>query len=101
MLAALLDTSVLYPMYLRESLLRVAAQDLYRPLWSQHILDELDRSLKKTAGIDPDKVTGLLELMKKHFPDSAVRSYEILIDTLDLPDPGDRQSPPPSRAARR
>jgi len=31
---ALLDACVLFPMYLRDSLLRLAAADLYRPVWS-------------------------------------------------------------------
>jgi hypothetical protein len=59
MFAALLDTSVLYPMYLRDTLLRVAAKGLYRPLWSQHVLDELGRSLRE-RGIAPEKVDGLV-----------------------------------------
>nr|WP_290856687.1 hypothetical protein [Hamadaea sp.] len=32
-------------MYLRDSLLRLAAADLYRPHWSPQILDELHRVL--------------------------------------------------------
>ncbi|WP_363259472.1 PIN domain-containing protein [Hamadaea sp.] len=44
-LSVLLDTCVLFPMYLRDSLLRLAAADLYRPHWSPQILDELHRVL--------------------------------------------------------
>ncbi|MEV6966254.1 PIN domain-containing protein [Hamadaea sp. NPDC051192] len=44
-LSVLLDTCVLFPMYLRDSLLRLAAADLYRPHWSPQILAELHRVL--------------------------------------------------------
>ena len=88
--SVLLDTSVLYPMYLRDTLLRVAEQGLYRPLWSQHILGELARSLRDSAGIESDKVGGLVRLMASQFPDSEVNSYEALIESIELPDPDDR-----------
>jgi len=41
--AAVLDASVLYPLPLRDTLLRVAEIELYAPYWSQRILDEVAR----------------------------------------------------------
>jgi hypothetical protein len=40
-----LDASVLYPLPLRDTLLRVAEIELYDPYWSQRILDEVARRM--------------------------------------------------------
>jgi hypothetical protein len=37
--SAVLDTNVLYPFSLRDTLLRLAELDLYTPLWSARILE--------------------------------------------------------------
>lgn len=43
--AVVLDTCTLYPAALRDTLLRAAAEGLYRLVWSKSILDELRRNL--------------------------------------------------------
>lgn len=42
---AFLDTCVLYPAYLCDTLLRLAEASAYRPLWSADVLAELRRNL--------------------------------------------------------
>ena len=41
----ILDACVLFPMYLRDTLLSTAEADLYIPYWSQKILDEAMENL--------------------------------------------------------
>lgn len=43
--SAVLDANVLYPFSLRDTLLRLAELELYTPLWSDRILDEMTRNL--------------------------------------------------------
>ncbi|MEV6322653.1 PIN domain-containing protein [Nocardia sp. NPDC051787] len=40
-----LDTCVLYPAHLRDTVLRLAEANLIQPLWSAEILAELHRNL--------------------------------------------------------
>ncbi|MEY9211770.1 PIN domain-containing protein [Thermobifida halotolerans] len=85
---AFLDTCVLYPAYLCDTLLRLASAGAYRPLWSQHVLDELGRNVVE-RGIAPDRVGRRITHMDRAFPDAMVRGYETLIDGMDN-DPKDR-----------
>ncbi|MEV0620243.1 PIN domain-containing protein [Nonomuraea sp. NPDC050404] len=79
--SVVLDTCVLYPAYLRDTLLRLAEADLYRPLWSADILDELDRNLIE-AGISAQAVSRLVAEMRIAFDGAEVIGYEPLISTM-------------------
>jgi hypothetical protein len=48
--AVVLDTCVIYPAHLRDTLLRQAERGLFRVLWSDEILDELQRNLVARGG---------------------------------------------------
>lgn len=87
MYSAVLDTCTLYPAYLRDTLLRCAARDLFRPLWSADILDELDRNLSDLIGAP--LAARIRNLLGQHFPDSIVTGYKPLIDAMTT-DPKDR-----------
>jgi len=91
---ALLDTCVLYPAYLCDTLLRLAEAEAYRPLWSPSILTELRRNLIE-AGIPPDRVDRRIDHMSRSFPDAMVTAYETLLDGMDN-DQKDRHGGPPA-----
>ena len=84
--AVVLDTCVLYPAHLRDTLLRLAERDLYRPLWSADIVEELRRNLSVIA---PGAVDHLLDQMAAAFPEAEVDGHRPLIDGLTC-DPKDR-----------
>lgn len=86
--SVVLDTCVLYPAHLRDTLLRLAECGLYRALWSDDIVEELRRNLVED-GVGAGSVDRLLGEMARAFPDAAVTGYRSLIDGLTC-DPKDR-----------
>lgn len=82
---AVLDACVLYPTVLREILADAAGAGLYRPVWSQRILDEW-RLAAQRHGLDAGVEIALL---CDRFGDAMVRP-DADISGLDLPDPADR-----------
>lgn len=85
---AVLDTCVLYPTYLCDTLLRLAETGAYRPLWSADILEELRRNLIE-AGIPEDRVDRRIAHMRRAFPDALTTGYESLVEAMTN-DPKDR-----------
>ena len=96
MFAALLDTSVLWPSLQRDFLLSLAIEGLYRPLWSEAILEELleNESLKRQGrGADrhlaDEAAAYLIARMRAAFDDALVTGWSALEGTFGLPDPND------------
>jgi hypothetical protein len=67
--AVLLDTCLLLKSYLCDTLLPIAEEGVYRPLWSEHVLAELRRNLVK-AGAKQEAVEHRLAQMAAYFPDA-------------------------------
>ncbi len=80
--AVVLDTCVLFGGHLRDTLLRMAEQGLFRPLWSEHILSELESNLVK-RGVQPAHAGRIVTLMRTHFEDALVEGYEPLIELME------------------
>jgi predicted nucleic acid-binding protein len=87
--AVVLDTCVLFPAALRDTLLRAAAEGLYQVRWSQDILEELRRNLVTDLNLDDDRVRELVTQMGRAFPEACVLGYEQLIPQMGN-DPKDR-----------
>lgn len=96
MFSALLDTNVLWPSLQRDFLLSLAAERLYRPLWSEAILEEVqEHEAQKliNRGTPVNEATALAEYligqMRIAFDDAIVIGWEHLEGTFGLPDPDD------------
>jgi len=85
--SVVVDTCVLYPAHLRDTVLRLAERGLYRAFWSADIVDELRRNLVQVAA--PTAVDHLLDQMAAAFPDAEVTGYQSLVGGLTC-DPKDR-----------
>lgn len=93
MFAAVLDTCVLWPSLQRDFLLSMAVEGLYRPLWSEAILEELHRHEQEKllsrggdAEVARDSADLLLNNMRGHFDDALVTGWEPLEGSYGLPD---------------
>lgn len=96
MLTALLDTSVLWPSLQRDFLLSLAVERLYRPVWSEAVLAELQfhEAAKLTSrGADPAdadrRAVALVATMRGAFEDALVVGWEHLEGSYGLPDVDD------------
>jgi predicted nucleic acid-binding protein len=80
---AVLDSCVLAPMPIADTLLRLAEEPaFYTPRWSPDILHELDRTLIKKFGYTPLQVERRLNAMQNAFPDAVVDGYQDLIKAM-------------------
>nr|WP_308071110.1 PIN domain-containing protein [Rhodococcus sp. I2R] len=85
MFAAVLDTCVLWPSLQRDFLLSLAVENLYRPLWSDAILDELEfHEARKLVERGTDEAEAaqrarrLVQTMSTAFDDARVVEWEAL-----------------------
>ena len=88
--SAVLDANVLYPFSLRDSLLRLAELELYTPLWSVRILEEMTRNLVEQR-ITEEQAARIEEAMRQAFEEAEVDPAEIeRLEPAMTNDPKDR-----------
>jgi hypothetical protein len=76
------DANVLFPLTLRDTMLRAAAEDFYQLRWSEDILDEMERNLVSTNTMTADKAARLRATMEAYFPEALVVGYESLVAAM-------------------
>lgn len=89
--AVVLDANVLVPNALCDTLLRLAADGFYRPLWSEQILREVEYAiLRIRPDLEPGRVHRRTAAMRAVFDDATVDGWAEVAAGLDLPDADDR-----------
>lgn len=84
--AAVLDACVMVPVSLCDTLLRLAEEQLYRPIWSTRILAETSDAISSVhPDLDASKIERRIAYMSEAFPGFAEIEHG-----LELPDPDDR-----------
>jgi predicted nucleic acid-binding protein len=87
---AVIDANVLWSAALRDTLVRAALAGLYRPVWSEEILAEAERSLKRERpDLDPARLERTFQLLRAALPEACVDGYQTLTPTMRN-DPKDR-----------
>lgn len=79
------------PVALCDTLLRLAEERFFRPVWSERILDEAGRAISTIhPDIEPTLVNRRVEYMNASFPGALVAGFAQIEVGLELPDPDDR-----------
>ncbi len=90
-LSAVLDACVLYPAPIRDLLLSLANEGLFKPKWTNEIHNEWMRHLLiNRPDLRSEQLAATVNAMNEAFPDANVVYYHPLIQGISLPDPGDR-----------
>lgn len=77
----LFDANVIYGFHLTDVVLGLAEKGLFRPLWSEQILEEIYKNLVED-GFAEDKIKHRLDTMRRTFPDATVHGFENLIEQM-------------------
>jgi len=86
---ALLDTAILLPPTLRDTLLRCVEARLFSPFWSEFITAELVKSLVEHEQATPGGASRLIDHMNRAFPSALVSGFDHILAGLTN-DPKDR-----------
>lgn len=75
---AVLDADALFPMYLRDTLLRLSQAGCFRLHWSERILNEMTRNLVSEHRMAQGGADRLEAKMRSSFPEAMVSDWEPL-----------------------
>lgn len=73
-----LDANVLFPMAVRDTLLRAAEAGLVQPYWSARVLEEMRRNLVGKSRCSEEQSHQLVATIQRAFPEALVTDYEHL-----------------------
>lgn len=83
----LFDTNVLYGAYVNDLVLRLAERRLFRPLWSEEILEELQTALLRNhPQTQHSSLKKRVQVMRAAFPDALVEGYQPLVPAMECDD---------------
>lgn len=88
---AFLDANVLYPVSLRNLLMRLTLNGLFQARWSADVHEEWIRAVRQDRPDIPiARLQQLRAAMDREARDALVVGYKPLIEGIRLPDPNDR-----------
>ena len=78
----MLDACVLYPRFLRDTLLDAAGAGLYCPIWTHEILDEVQRNLAAWGGMTAADACAVRMHIDRAFPEANVAYPAELVNLM-------------------
>lgn len=78
-----IDTCVLYDSHMRDILLSLAEKELYQPIWSELICEELKKNIIKKGNIPEDKAVKLVKVINQAFPEAMTISNKGILNLND------------------
>jgi hypothetical protein len=88
---AIFDSCVFYSAPLRDILLELSGEGIFRARWTHQIHDEWIRNvLANNSHIKPEQLARTRQLMDRAVPECLILGYEHLINSVNLPDNNDR-----------
>jgi predicted nucleic acid-binding protein len=97
----LLDSSVLFPVFISNLLLFLAERQLFKVRWTARIHGEwVNRRLDRYPDSDRAALERKRTVMDREFEEALVSGFEALIDEIDLPDPDDQHVLAAARACK-
>lgn len=88
-LAAVLDANILFRRYLRDTLLHAADAELFRPLWTDRILDEACKHLIAKGHMTTQQTIALRDFLWDYFEGAWVEVSEDSLARAKTNDPDD------------
>ena len=82
LVVVVVDANVLFPLTLRDTVLRAAAAGYFQLRWSMTILDEMERNLVASLTMDAGNAMKLRAAMERYFPEAMVIGHEPLIEAM-------------------
>ncbi|MEA2574269.1 MAG: hypothetical protein QOH93_1567 [Chloroflexia bacterium] len=79
---AVLDACILFSAPIRDTLLRAAAEGLYRVYWTEDILAEVENNLVLSGRTSREQASRLTETLRSVFPEAIVRNHHSLIGAM-------------------
>ncbi|GAA4678597.1 PIN domain-containing protein [Frondihabitans cladoniiphilus] len=74
------DTCAVFGALLNDLFLRLADAGAFRPLWSAHVMEELERNL--ASRVNERAARSRVDAMRRAFPDALVSGYDDLIESM-------------------
>lgn len=86
--SVVIDANIFFHMWILNSILTLADEGLFEPLWSDAIMEEVSRNLPKVwKEVSVSQISSFLAVVNESYPYAKVPDWHEHMEGLELPDP--------------